>query len=412
MIDQQLIDMLDDPNPQVRSNAVKELAKTKSQEAVQYLAAIYKTDSDPEVRELARKGGLYIKKKMTEEKWTGGDPDPDAVVDEPEPVEEIEVSARAVESSKGNMDTAMNLHVAGDDEKAATYVERAFTTNPNLKNDPYYLGLAATILGVPGNQVADLLLGDIEYGPKGKPKRKRKVSEDDVSTEKVIIDLVIFWIVTAAILIIGTLILFQLFSNLFDGVMSSPEFTEGMSAAEIAEAEDQIAIALNVFLGAGLITTVVWSAVYSVFMVIGLLLQYALFHFSATSILGGDGTFKGLIHRLTNFYTITYAAYFIFIYFMTFQFVNQFALTPDDPEAAFRIMNMMSSGLFLAFLVWVFFLSKRIGSNYEFGTGKGCITIIISYVLMMAFVCACSVVFSTVMGQMMTNLMMSSGNGF
>jgi hypothetical protein len=85
MIDQQLIDMLDDPNPQVRSNAVKQLAKTKSQEAVQYLAVIYKTDSDPEVRELARKGGLYIKKKMTEEKWTGGDPDPDAMMDEPEP---------------------------------------------------------------------------------------------------------------------------------------------------------------------------------------------------------------------------------------------------------------------------------------------------------------------------------------
>jgi hypothetical protein len=195
------------------------------------------------------------------------------------------------------MDSAMNLHVAGDDEKAATYVERAFKANPNLKNDPYYLGLASTILGVPGEQVVDMLLGDVEYGPKGKPKRKRKESDDEVSTETAIIDLVIFWIVTAAILIIGTLILFQLFSNLFNGVMASPEFTQGLSESEIAEAQQQIEFALNMFLGAGLISTVIGAAINSVFSVIGLLIQYALLHFAATSILGGDGSFKGLIHR-------------------------------------------------------------------------------------------------------------------
>jgi hypothetical protein len=97
---------------------------------------------------------------------------------------------------------------------------------------------------------------------------------------------------------------------------------------------------------------------------------------------------------------------------MLYQLGNQFAMTPDDPNAALRIMNMMSSGLFLAAIAITFFVSQRIGKNYDFGTGKGCITIIISYVLMMAFVCACGIVFSTVFGQMMSNMMMTGGNGF
>ena len=185
MIDQQLINMLDDPNPQIREKAVKQLAKTKSQDAVQYLAVVYKTDEDPDIRELARKAGLYIKKKMTEDKWTGGEGDPYADDGSDELPDEVAVSSRAVESSIGQMESAMNLHVAGEDEKAAKFVEKAFMANPNLKNDSYYLGMAATILGMRGEDVAEYLLGDIEFDSKGKAKRKRKpkVEDREVTTE-------------------------------------------------------------------------------------------------------------------------------------------------------------------------------------------------------------------------------------
>lgn len=411
MVDQQIINMLDDPNPQVRTNAVKQLARMQSQEAVQYLAAVYKTDDDPEVRELARKAGLYIKKKMTEDNWTGGegmmDDDP-----EPEPeVEDIQVSARAVQSSKGLMDSAMELHLRGDEDKAAQFVEKAFLTNPNLKNDPYYLQSASSILGVPEGQVVTMLLGDVDYSG-GKAKRKRKNREDDVSTEAVIIDLLIYWIVLAAILIIGTLIQFQFLSSIMDTMMASPEFASELSAAEAAEAEAQIAMFMNVFVGAGLVATVIYSIIASFFSVIILLVQYAFIHFSATSILSGEGTYKGLIHKLTNFFTAMYAIFTIIGYVMAYLMIMSF-VEIADPSAggggASGLLSLVSFGYFVAAVIALFWMGRLIGKNYEFGTGKGCISVIISSILMGAVACACSFVFSAVLGNMMTSMMMSNG---
>lgn len=413
MIDQQLVEMLDDPNPQVRADAVKQLAKTKSQDAVRYLATVYKTDNDAEVRELARKAGLYIKKKMTEDNWTGGEA---TTYDEPDAIpDEVPVSPRAVESSKGNMDTAMNLHVSGDDDKAANFVQKAFKTNPNLKNDPYYLGMAATILGIPGDQVTHVLLGDYEYDTSGKPKRKRKSKDtDDVSTEKVIIDLVIFWIVITATLIIGALILFQVLSGVFDELLASPEFTQGLSGGEIRDVEDQINLFMNVFLSAGLVSTVIYSGINGIFSVISLLIMYAFVHFSASSILSGEGTFKGLIHRLTNFFTISYVLSAIVGYFMVYQlFTGMANYTGEDPSLAIMQSISTISGLAtLAYIVWLFILGYLIGKNYKFGTGKGCMSVIISWVLLAAISCACGFVFSAVAGQMMNNIMLSASNGF
>jgi len=415
MIDQQLIDMLDDPNPQVRTDAVKQLARMKSQEAVQYLAAVYKTDDDAEVRELARKAGLYIKKKMTEEQWTGGE---GVEEDEPEPNDEPErydVSARAEESSKGLMDSAMNLHVAGDDVKATEYVEKAFMNNPNLQFDTYYLQMAATILGVKDDHVADMLLGDVEFkGGKAKRKRKNSDREDDVSTETVIIDLLIYWIVIAAILIIGTLIQFQLISSIMDAAMASPEFSSQLSAAEAAEAEEQIALFMNMFIGVGLIGSIIYSVIISFFSILMLLIQYAFIHFSATSILSGDGSFKGLIHKLTNFFTASYAVFAIVGYLMAYLAFQSIADAFATGEmsgggGADGLLSILSFAYFIGAIVWLFWLGRLIGKNYDFGAGKGCVSVIIAYVLMSALACACSFAFSAVVGNMLTQAMMSSG---
>jgi len=413
MIDQQLINMLDDPNPQVREKAVKQLAKTQSQEAVQYLAVVYKTDDDPDVRELARKAGLYIKKKMTEEKWTGGEGDPNAMDDSSVGSEEIEVSQRAIDTSISQMETAMNLHMAGDDEKAAKQVEKAFMSNPNLQNDTYYLGMAATILGMRGEDVPQFLLGDVEFDAKGKAKRKRKPKniEGEISTETVIIDLVIFWIVMAAILIIGTLIQFQILSNLFETLMASPEFASEFSSLEGGNPADQIALYSNLFLSAGILSAVISSFISSLISVVFILIQYAFIHFSATSILSGEGTFKGLIHKLTNYYTITYAISAIAGYFMMYLTINSIATSFDNPEAALGTITNLSWLYFGAVVGWFVYLSHLIGKNYEFGTTKGCVTVIISTILMTAISCACMFIFSAALGQMIAS-MMGGASGF
>jgi len=63
MIDD-LSDQLMDPNPEVRRRAVIALGRTKDIAALRPLAEVFRTDPDPELRELARKAGLYIRRSQ------------------------------------------------------------------------------------------------------------------------------------------------------------------------------------------------------------------------------------------------------------------------------------------------------------------------------------------------------------
>jgi hypothetical protein len=409
MIDQQLIDMLDDPNPQVRIRAVKQLAKTQSQDAVRYLAVVYKSDDDPEVRELARKAGLYIKKKMTEDAWTGGDADPNAI-DEPEQAsDEINVSSRAVEASIGQMESAMNVHMAGDDVKAAKFVEKAFLGNPNLKNDPYYLGLAATILGLPGDEVADFLLADMEYDAKsGKAKRKRKSKnvdgEDDVTTEKVVIDLVIYFIVVATLVTVGMLILISLFASAIQiAITESPEFAAVMRGEGLADPSQQIFIDLvNGFIQGGFTISIVLGIVMGIYSVIVFVIQLGCMHIVATMMLGGEGAFKQLIHKVTGIITAFTAAY-ILITMLTI-YLNFNGIINDDINSI-NLANVFNSLMSLGSLGYLVWFVMTLGKVYNFGSGSGCGTIIIGSILFLILVGIISVAIFAGISPIMINLM-------
>ncbi len=66
MIDD-LIDQLNDANPEVRRRAVIALGRTKDMTALRPLAEVFRTDPDPELRELARKAGVYIRRSQANE---------------------------------------------------------------------------------------------------------------------------------------------------------------------------------------------------------------------------------------------------------------------------------------------------------------------------------------------------------
>jgi hypothetical protein len=399
MIDQQIINMLDDPNPQVREKAVKQLAKTQSQEAVQYLAVVYKTDDDPDVRELARKAGLYIKKKATEDKWTGGEADPDSYDDSDQGVpDEVNVSPRAVEASIGQMESAMNLHVAGDDVKAAQFVEKAFIGNPNLKNDSYYLGMASTILGIRGEEVADFLLADMEYDSKGKAKRKRKPKngENDVSTEKVAIDLLIYFIVVATLVTVGMLILISIFSSALQlAIAESPELAAMMNGEGLTDPVQETFIGLiNGFIQGGFVLSLISGIGAGIYSVVILVLQLGCMHIVAANLLGGEGTFKQLLHRITNVITVFTIAYVLM--FMLIIYVSINGIINDDINAintANVLQSLMSLGSF-GYLIWFVI---TLGKVYNFGTGAGCGTIIIGSILFGIVAIIISIGFSAAM---------------
>lgn len=201
MIDN-LLNQLNSRDPEQRKKAIKGLAQTKDRAALKYLAAIVKTESNPEIRDLALKAGRYIQKHAAEETQPeqaqgygsyaydedeapaaedrlgsyssyeeSSSPYPEedeGAKEEAEPLpDQIVVSDADIERAKGFVQSALNWHMKEDNDKAAQYLSRAFRANPKLKYDGYTKGLAATITGMAADEAVRLL------SPSAEELRKR-----------------------------------------------------------------------------------------------------------------------------------------------------------------------------------------------------------------------------------------------
>lgn len=195
MIDDRLLDLLVDDDVATRKRAVMELAKTKDREALKYLAEIFREDPDPEVRDLARKGGLYIKKHLesaaparppadslrsslygdddAEEEEPLYAPEPpkkesrparasapaeeDSVRDLAAVIPTLDIPYAQEKEAKSMVKTALDYHMRGDNERAAQHLRRALRIDPRLTKDPYTISLASTVVGIDGPEAVEQL---------------------------------------------------------------------------------------------------------------------------------------------------------------------------------------------------------------------------------------------------------------
>ncbi len=187
MIDPRIIQALGSSDPDKRKKAVALLAKSLDRDALPHLARVYKTDSDLEIRELAKKAGAYIQKNAPSLASTDDDnhaeDEPysryDSIYADDEPEERnnysrygslyvdededdmasgasddvplpsnIQVTPVAEERAKSFVEQAMDWNVRGKTDKAVEMLRKAFKTNPRLLYDSYTLSLAANITGL------------------------------------------------------------------------------------------------------------------------------------------------------------------------------------------------------------------------------------------------------------------------
>ena len=200
MIDTKVIEMLDSPQVSVRKQAVKSLARSGDREALTYLADVYRNDEDDEVRELARKAGVYIRKNVPEAPVVedrlgdiggyGGslydDDEDDYAADMPaEPdvplPSDIHVTASQKERAQGYIDQAMDLNIRGDNAKAAEAMSKAIKLNPQLIYDKYVLSLASTVTGLDGETAMQRLSPSADELRKRAAKGGRGGAGADVS---------------------------------------------------------------------------------------------------------------------------------------------------------------------------------------------------------------------------------------
>jgi len=206
MIDDQLLENLVSDDVETRKRAVMQLAKTKQREALQYLAEVFKEDEDPEVRDLARKGGLFIKKHLEESGAAGASasrpapnraaspppaskntrgsllddeddaPSPAPVssrISTPIPLSDLNISADAEKRAKAMVKSALDYHMRGDNEKATQLIAKALRVDPKQAHDSYTISLAATVVGIDGQEAIERLSPSSDellalHGPKSK----------------------------------------------------------------------------------------------------------------------------------------------------------------------------------------------------------------------------------------------------
>ena len=243
MIDDRLIQALSHPDADKRKQAVMLLAKTRDPEALKHLARVYRQDDDPAVRDLARKGGLYIKKHApaaaTPPTTAPLPADMEAEADEDEAhrpqLMERPVREADRERAREYLDQAIDFNLRGDNVKAFERLVAAFATNPRLESDGYAMNLAATVTGKDPQTAYERIQEAIEEDPKLKKSRERSATSQRSAAGT---------IMAIAALMLGVVILLGYFLPWFD--MSNLRDEQGMT---MQQGVDEMQDAMQMMVG-------------------------------------------------------------------------------------------------------------------------------------------------------------------
>lgn len=419
MPDPRLYDQLKNPDAARRAAAVKELARSKDPEAIPYLERTADYDDDSNVRDLAEKAIIYIKRN------SGGNEAPvapsspimpekpaspigDAVVGAapsmnlPSKV----VTARDEERSKRLLTDAVGFNMKGNDLKAVQAVTEAFKINPNLKNDKYAYGVISSVTGMYGEEAIRAVMdgsllaatvaaskgaGKAKRGGGGSGKAKRDGSDDGISDAQVgtgskdislggaMVDLLIYGLVNAVLIGVTVfLAVYLLLANLPPEALSQPLSPGTPPTPGIPYTVGDLVDIITVS-GTGLI--ILYSAFYGISQIIGLLIQVGSSHWVAMTFFSGDGRFSELLHRLAGFYTIVVPVLFLVQISASIAPIYIFSSSNDLDTANLvgSILGILSLALSI-YTLWG--TATRIGRTYDFGAGSGCLTMVVSTIVL------------------------------
>ncbi|HVO69584.1 MAG TPA: HEAT repeat domain-containing protein [Aggregatilineaceae bacterium] len=365
------IQQLNSTDPAQRRSAIIALANSKDPAALKRLAAIYRTDPDPAIRELALKAGRYIKQAAGDDaanRLPGGVAvqatgaaaiDPGAV---PQAVpREQAVSARDAELAKNYLDSATTHHLEGDKARAVENLGKALSLNPDLRKDSFTINLIMTLTGRSVQEAMPILVhpdrrAELIAGLGGKRKLRKQQTHgknaEKATWDNVMMDLGIYWLVITLCLIAIFVFMLKAIQDMIDSMPTSTTTD------------------LSTLYDASVIGLVMVAVIYGITSVLSLLLQGAAIHAAATYILAGDGTLVYLYRRLVPFMTVVALGYAGVVVFL--------GLFSSTKEVLCIIPMIVMVGTVAMF----YYMSKLVGEVYNFGAGSGCGAILIGGVLL------------------------------
>jgi hypothetical protein len=392
-IDPMIFDLIRSNDVEERKKGVKALARTEDREALRYLASLHKQDPDAEVRHLALLAGQHIKKRNALGDW-GHDSGKSA--EKLAPVEYKTDGAKKKENlpsdanttkAKALLDKAMDFVMKADYAEAQSLAYEAFAIAPQVANDAYYAGVAAEIMGVPqAEALAKLKAGQSDYDGDGKAKRKRGAKDGTPTWGEFFVDTAILFVASAASLIFFMVMLFNQIQGLAD---SGALATMGASYSEYGSFDATTEV-MNFLANSGLSIALIVGFAGGLFIVLANLLHFFILHLCSSGFLGGVGSFRSLVHKAIIPLVIQSLVSVVITgitYYLTFQAIIDSGGNPNavmlssDTSGILNLLNGLSSLLGFVYTLWLSFI---VGQNYDFGMGKGCGAMIISYIVIFA----------------------------
>jgi hypothetical protein len=418
MIDQNIIKLTKDRNPEERKRAVKLLAQTANTESLPYLADLYKNDPDAEVRELALKAGRYIKKQTgTLPNMTTGEYMAVSASDSPSNArefsykygdEEDERMHTASPDSPENkaramMEEAIRFFENNDDKRAQIKARNAFAEFPDFKHDHYYMDWLAKIFDVPQEEALRTL---VEFMKTGKhPKKKHKEKDlDDTTFGEMIVDygIIAFSVMVSTVVLNLAVITMlrpdiqELYNVLGSSAFQSPRIANMVQVLSALVNLDPSATFLSQ-LGQGLsagISTLISLTIYLYFL-----------NMVSNALSSGRGTFNGLVKVLTMPMVILNSLSYVAMIFLTvnvarvaFQEViqgvqsNTQAVTTGFDESVVTASAWPLAILAVLFVVQIGFYIRGIMKNYKLGIFSATAAFVMSFFAIICAACALSFV--------------------
>ena len=440
MIDQ-LIQQLHDSDPNARRQAIIALGKSKDPAVLKPLAEVVRGDPVPALRELARKAGQYIRQQMQYEtrprvspftdtppadtplpeknlspatlrfqklmeeeraKLEGALPEPDLVIDDDDDREDVglhqpyklyaeiideetvpetaeppsassvvrgrlyNVPKEDMTRAKQYLDAALSLNINGDNAKAMRNLTEALSLNPNLINDQYFNNVAGSVTGLDGDAAAQMIIDRKQrkqFTQAAARVQKDRRVEEHMSEAKTATwtDVWFEVVVYTLIVIIGPILVALVTGEMAKNLIGSFATTQGKLPEQLQTSQ----AAFTGLSGGALIPS---GIVFGISGVVSLLFQTGIIHFSA-KLLGGTGTWRHLVRVLLGFYNKWLPRYFLLLIIsIAVAFISLFS-----PILLCFVIILVGMTLYLSLQT-----AGKIGEAYDFGMAKGCVTVLIS----------------------------------
>ncbi|NDJ60343.1 MAG: HEAT repeat domain-containing protein [Chloroflexi bacterium] len=419
MIDQ-WIAQLSDTDPTVRRQAIIHLGRSGDPAAMPSLARIFRTDPDPELRELARRAGVHIRRTTQGAPATAA-PEPEAPpeparadgpsllreieqapADEPRrsPIRELTAEDLAAEPEPDRrgipqrgveynvpkadserarrlVDQALSMNLAGENDKAVNVLAQALVADPNLINDGYFTSVLDAVTERSGDEAIHFLLDKSErkrYAQGIKKEKKQRRAEEHMSVAQqsswsgVGFELIIYILIVVVGPVLLQLITVQSVLNFIESQRVQAE-AAGVGAEFDELISEDIEIFTEQLSAAGVIALAITGLASGTIGVGSLLFQMVLIHYISTRLLRGVGTLRHLLDVLLSFYNRWLPVIFFLLCVVSGLF---FVLFPSP------ILFCVS--LPIVGVIWYmsFKTYSKIGEAYDYGAAMGCIAFSLS----------------------------------